>query len=239
MQPNQNVDFLHPLFLDARRLLDALPVIDDLDIREDEVRTIAALHAQRRVAEEATERLIAFLDEVDAPDEDLEDIGDDEPSLGSLSSLGGSQNGWAAGRGDDLEEEHDGREDGGDDEPSIGVQYGGEIDLEDDRSDEEPSLGWLTHFNQGRHDFLGDTADREPNGDEKDGVFSDDETSLAFRSDPADRIAADEALRKVLDIAIDRSRKGESYDGPATTCMGVPIIGAITDDGRFLPRRSA
>jgi hypothetical protein len=58
-----------------------------------------------------------------------------------------------------------------------------------------------------------------------------------MRSDPADRVAANEALRKVFDIAIDRRRKNECYDGPATTWDGVPIIGAITDDGRFLPRR--
>ena len=76
---------LHPLFIDARRLLDAMPVIEQLDIRDDEVRIIAALHAQRRLAEEAAERLIALLDELDAPNEDLEDGGDDEPSLVSAT----------------------------------------------------------------------------------------------------------------------------------------------------------
>jgi hypothetical protein len=232
---NRQFADLHPLFLDARRLLDALPVIDELDIREDEVRTIAALHAQRRVAEEATERLIAFLDEVDAPDEDLEDVGDNEPSLGSLRSSGGTQSIWAGGRSDDLEEEHDGREDGGDDEPDpsgFGDQGGMVEDMQG-----EPSLGWLTHVNQARHDFHGDLSDREPNGDEGDNNGSDDEPHGGMRSDPADRVAANEALRKVFDIAIDRRRKNKSYRGPATTCDGVPIIGAITDDGRFLPRR--
>ena len=58
-----------------------MPVIEQLDIRDDEVRIIAALHAQRRLAEEAAERLIALLDELDAPNEDLEDGADDEPPL--------------------------------------------------------------------------------------------------------------------------------------------------------------
>ena len=58
-----------------------MPVIEQLDIRDDEVRIIAALHAQRRLAEEAAERLIALLDELDARNEDLEDGADDEPSL--------------------------------------------------------------------------------------------------------------------------------------------------------------
>jgi hypothetical protein len=193
--------------------------------------------ARRKRIEAAVDALVALLDAVDAPDEDLEDIGDDEPSLGSLRSSGGTQNSWAGGRGDDLEEEHDGREDGEDDEPSIGVCYGGEVDLEDDRSDEEPSLGWFSLKNQASHNFHGDLSDREPDGDEKDTNESDGEPGGGMRSDPADRIAAAEALRKVFDIAIDRRRKKESYDGPAATSEGVPIIGAITDDGRFLPRR--
>jgi hypothetical protein len=42
-----------------------MPVIEQLAIRDDEVRIIAALHAQRRPAGEAAERLIALLDELD------------------------------------------------------------------------------------------------------------------------------------------------------------------------------
>ena len=42
-----------------------MPVIEQLAIRDDEVRIIAAFHAQRRPAGEAAERLIALLDELD------------------------------------------------------------------------------------------------------------------------------------------------------------------------------
>ena len=54
--------------------------------------------------------------------DDLEEsFGDDEPSLGSLSSSGGSQSNWAGGAGGDLEEEHDGSEPDEHDEPLLGA----------------------------------------------------------------------------------------------------------------------
>jgi len=69
--------------------------------------------------------------EDEADDSDDEDGGDDEDSLGSLeryaSSYGpdgknpsGSQMNWAGGRGDDLEDEHDGAEPDECGEPSLG-----------------------------------------------------------------------------------------------------------------------
>jgi len=80
---------------------------------------------QRRLVEKTIERLVELLDEIDGDP-------DDEPSLGSVSCVGRlgyphygfardfygwDQTGWAAGRRDDVEEEHDGREPQGDEEP--------------------------------------------------------------------------------------------------------------------------
>jgi hypothetical protein len=170
---------LHPLFLDAKRLLNALPIIDSLDIRGDEVRIVAALYAQRRCAEEAAERLIALLDELD-PDPDLEpslgvdptnpsvaavdceaDPSDEEPSLGwtsSINQLAKHRSGKPAGLWgvpvEDGEQEHDGREPQGDEEPSLGSieQHFG---MWEDRSSQ---LTW----------GCSSTTDREPDGDEGD-----------------------------------------------------------------------
>ena len=99
-----------------------------------------AIGRLRKEARDEIDRLIRFLDETDnhmerepedeADDSDDED-GDDEDSLGSLeryaSSYGpdghnptGSQLNWAGGRGDDLEDEHDGAEPDECGEPSLG-----------------------------------------------------------------------------------------------------------------------
>jgi hypothetical protein len=112
------------------------------DISPEEV--FQAIGRLRKEARDEIDRLIRFLDKTDnhmerEPDGD-EDEQSDEPeegadaedSLGSLeryaSSYGpdgrnetGSQTNWAGGRGDDLEDEHDGAEP---DESGIGDQDG-------------------------------------------------------------------------------------------------------------------
>jgi hypothetical protein len=82
--------------------------------------------SMRRLIEDAVESLLLLLDEIDGDadieeDDSPEDVGDAEPSLGA-PEVGYlcSQTRWAQGRGDDLEDEHDGREPDVDDEPSLG-----------------------------------------------------------------------------------------------------------------------
>jgi hypothetical protein len=119
--------------------------------------------AQRRRIEEAVERMIAALDEIDATAEDL------EPSLGSsethpspyytTNDASDHQEGWSRGRRDDREEEHDGAEPDVEDEPSLGSvathehisqatwSQGDTNELEDQHDgrepdvEDEPSLG--------------------------------------------------------------------------------------------------
>jgi hypothetical protein len=82
--------------------------------------------AMRRLIEDTVESLLLLLDEIDGDadieeDDPPEDAGDAEASLGA-PEVGylRSQTRWAQGRGDDLEDEHDGREPDVDDEPSLG-----------------------------------------------------------------------------------------------------------------------
>jgi hypothetical protein len=147
-----------------------------------------AIGRLRKEARDEIDRLVRFLDETEnhmelepedeADDSDHEDGADDEDSLGSLerhaSSYGpdgpnptGSQTNWAGGRGDDLEDEHDGAEPPEDAEPSLGAFEGHEhqnvawagktfvVDAELDRAEESgigdldglheqtPPLDWL------------------------------------------------------------------------------------------------
>lgn len=78
---------------------------------------------QRNEIEQEIERLIGLLDTIDAPDEDLEPEGNDEPDGGEEQSLGWTattdqtSRAWRVGLHNhkpDLEDEHDGSE------PSIG-----------------------------------------------------------------------------------------------------------------------
>lgn len=117
------------------------------DISPEEL--LQAIGRLRKEAQDEIDRLIAFLDSTET-DSDLEpslagysdgmddregdsaddeDGGDGEPSLASPENrYGGSQDQWARGGRNDMEEEHDGREpDEADDE----------LD-----SDDEPNLGW-------------------------------------------------------------------------------------------------
>ena len=104
-----------------------------------------AIGRLRKEARDEIDRLVRFLDETEnhmerepedeADDSELEDGADEENSLGSLerhaSSYGpdgrnptGTQTNWSGGRGDDLEEEHDGAEPDEDGEPSLGAFEG-------------------------------------------------------------------------------------------------------------------
>jgi hypothetical protein len=82
--------------------------------------------SMRSLIEDAVESLLLLLDEIDGDadieeDDPPEDAGDAEPSLGAPGpAYFASQTHWAQGRGDDLEDEHDGREPDVDDEPSLG-----------------------------------------------------------------------------------------------------------------------
>ena len=139
--------------------------------------------------QEATEALIAVLDDRDG-DTDLEDGGDDEPSLASLTSNAtiSGQFGWSLGGTDDREDEHDGSE------PSLGwpdyntvwdyplaredgefgrvtrwgVLYGTQLftdygldDREDEHDGREPSLCGLTVGSGDDHDRELDLSDYE------------------------------------------------------------------------------
>lgn len=121
--------------------------------------------AMRRRIERAIERMIQALDAFDAPTEDLEDVGDDEPDDDGEPSLGWTEMEARFGCKPmhagtvDLEDEHDGREPQGDREPSLGSvavhesswqtgwAQGLPGDLEDEHDgrepdvDDEPSLG--------------------------------------------------------------------------------------------------
>ena len=80
----------------------------------------AQRHRLRAKMETAIDRLILMLDAIDAPSEDLEDVGDDEPSLSAAiprADWSGSQDAWLQGADDEREDasedegaDHDGRE---------------------------------------------------------------------------------------------------------------------------------
>ncbi|MGB3897032.1 MAG: hypothetical protein WA973_00580 [Mesorhizobium sp.] len=99
------------------------------------------------------ERLINMLDAMDG-DCDLEEAGDDEPTLGWPAG-GPSQFGFNPQMrlDDDREQDEADYEDGADDEPSLGetgiyLTSGIVCDLEADRADNEPSLGWTDDIDQ-------------------------------------------------------------------------------------------
>lgn len=111
------------------------------------------LHCQtiRQTAEATIEQLLALVDRLDG-DADLEDTGDDEPSLGALErhpdcmpgdswrrrhQRDGAHLAWSAGSRDDAEDEHDGREDDADDELT--------------GDEEEPSLGSFDRLTNQEH----------------------------------------------------------------------------------------
>jgi hypothetical protein len=110
----------------------ATPNPKNLDLPPLELTTPEAVTAAfktmaqiRREASREIDRLIALLDRLDAPGEDLEETGDneetgdEEPSLGSVDNFA-NQERWSAGHGGhswetDLEAEQDGSE------PSLGA----------------------------------------------------------------------------------------------------------------------
>ena len=119
----------------------------------------------RALLEQAVERLIALIDQLDT-DPDLEDNGDAEedpdrePSLGSLDRV--TQGRWSAG-GSGIGGDHDLELDTADDEPSLGstcclgnksqeFSWGGDGAVTDERemdqADDEPALGWSAAVDQ-------------------------------------------------------------------------------------------
>jgi hypothetical protein len=101
-----------------------------LSLARQNANRVVALQALRRFRREAREeigRLIAFLDDSDPyvmseleDDDDLEEVGDSEPSLGSFDRVTDQEKSWRAMGAADL-------------------------DAEMDTSDDEPSLGSLDH----------------------------------------------------------------------------------------------
>ena len=152
------------------------------DISPEEV--FQAIGRLRKEARDEIERLLSFLDAIDDPeleDDEVEQDPDQEPSLAAgQTGEYDDQARWAAGGREDLEHEHDGREPhGGDDEPSLcGISVGGgsDGDLEgDDSADAEPSLGAPeAHGPISQTDWAkGDSSDREES-------LGDDEPSLGW-----------------------------------------------------------
>jgi hypothetical protein len=106
----------------------------------------------------------------------------DEPSLGSVDDQGtANQERWASGSCADLEEEHDGRE------PTLGALInpttivvtardadGRALAFEERQGDQ---TGW---GGSSTSDAEEDRSDYEPNGDEQDGMFSEDDAPTAL-----------------------------------------------------------
>ena len=122
----------------------------------------------RKALADAVEAFVALLDQIDAdadleeddaPEDDApcEDVGDNEPSLGSLGGVFADaasfpQSLWAQGADDDREDESELLEPGGDEEPTLGAttavnqQHAWAASRVTDAVDEEePSLGWTGH----------------------------------------------------------------------------------------------
>ena len=117
------------------------------DRRTDDVgdRAETALLATRRELRRIAEAALDLLDELDAPTEDLEDVGDDEPSLGWRETHDDPGRAVFNGAADDREADLDFEttdeddEDGGDHEPNFGWTVDGcTLGADGDR---EPSLG--------------------------------------------------------------------------------------------------
>lgn len=111
---------------------------------------IGRLRRLRKEASAEIARLIAFLDASDPyvmteleDDDDREEVGDAEPSLGSFDRLTNQEKSWRALGGADL-------------------------DAESDTSDDEPSLGSLDHDHQPNQELwaTGDRRDLEQDGAE-------------------------------------------------------------------------
>jgi hypothetical protein len=134
---------------------------------------------QRKLLENAIERLVELLDEID-PDADLEPNGDNEPWLGwpiPQEKLGQRLNTGASSSGDAGDDrEHD----TADNEPDLGwtekEARTGKYDLwkqgEDEHDGSEPFLGWKNEGSQERlHSSPGDREwDCEDEGAEHDGA---------------------------------------------------------------------
>ncbi|NUJ78892.1 hypothetical protein HUN39_02370 [Methylocystis sp. FS] len=120
----------------------------------------------RKALADAVEAFLNLLDQIDGdadreadnpPEDDApcEDVGDDEPSLGSAGSTAlswsYSQIGWAQGADDDREDESELLEPVGDEEPAFGAttamnqEHGWRWSPFESTEEGEPSLGWTGH----------------------------------------------------------------------------------------------
>jgi hypothetical protein len=120
---------------------------------------------RKRIAA-AVDALVALLDQIDGdadleednpPEDDAptEDVGDNEPSLGSVASRDAStpQYLWAQGADDDREREDEHDEEGGDEEPALGATaamnqehaWRAKLNAWGSSDEAEPSLGWTGH----------------------------------------------------------------------------------------------
>ncbi|MBG0800222.1 hypothetical protein IYW40_01655 [Methylocystis sp. H4A] len=118
----------------------------------------------RRALADAVEAFLNLLDQIDAdadledadpPEDDApcEDVGDDEPSLGSVGSRDASLPQYLRSQGadDDREDESEMLEPGGDDEPALGAttamnqEHAWRCSAWDSSDEAEPSLGWTGH----------------------------------------------------------------------------------------------
>jgi hypothetical protein len=126
----------------------------------------------RKEIEDAIERLLALLDQADG-DPDL------EPSLGSPNPRylyeGGpitSQERWAEGSRNDIEDEHDGAEPPEDDEPTLGWTECGSGRFSTGVDEEEDSLGSTNSIDQTKWSAgAGGDYEQEHDGREPDEDF--------------------------------------------------------------------
>ncbi|MGJ0505237.1 MAG: hypothetical protein ACR65X_16135 [Methylocystis sp.] len=164
------------------------------------------------------------LEEDDPPEDDApcEDVGDNEPSLGSVG--GGSpyfdQTVWARSETDDREDESELLEPGDDDEPTLGTTmavnqahaWRANVDAWGSRDEAEPSLGWggfgrghpemaLRGYDDDREATTG-WHDEEDDDSDKGELDGDEMGPLAQSSAPAGRQRTDSEAGPMTDVRI-------------------------------------
>lgn len=131
-----------------------------------------ALGNLKREAELEIDRLLDFLDRLDAPNEDLEPVGDDEPSLGSFDRLLNQEHSWkqrSGSNGSWCEPGYDRELDRADDEPSLGaperhpvVPYPGIWWSEHRRDYQGSQVQWADGDRRDRECDVDDEASEQP-----------------------------------------------------------------------------
>jgi hypothetical protein len=139
--------------------------MEEVCLMSDQTHFIEIRPRMRKALADAVEAFLNLLDQIDA-DDDLEeddapeddtpceDVGDDEPSLGSTgASEHAYQPLWARGGTDDREDESELLEEGGDGEPTLGAttainqehSWRANADAWGSCDEAAPSLGWTGH----------------------------------------------------------------------------------------------